>query len=56
MHDLAIDGNDIMEEFALQPGREIKDKLQQAFEWALSDIPQRNNKEAILSHLHSLDN
>lgn len=56
MHDLAIDGNDVMEALKMEPGPEVKKKLQMAFDRVLSDIAQRNNKETILAHLHSLDN
>lgn len=56
MRDLAIDGNDIMEACGMQPGPAVKKKLQQAFERVLSDIAQRNNKQTILAHLHSIDN
>lgn len=55
MRDLAIDGDDIMNEFSLQPWPQIKKYLAQAFEWVLSDIAQRNHKDTIMSYLHTLE-
>lgn len=53
MRELAIDGNVLMEEFDLSPGPQIKELLDKAFDWVLSDIAARNSKKTILSYLRS---
>lgn len=55
MRDLAVNGDDIMQEFDLKPWPEIKNKLQAAFDRVLSDIAGRNIKETIITYLRSLD-
>lgn len=55
MRDMAVSGDDLMKEFGLQPGPRIKDLLNKAFEWVLSDIANRNSKETIITYLRSVD-
>ncbi len=51
MKDLAINGNDIIEELKLSPWTIIGELMIRAFDWVINDIPKRNKKNAILIHL-----
>ena len=53
MKNLAVTGNDIMEEFNLSPGTIIGELIMRAFEWVINDIPKRNHKERIFQNLLS---
>lgn len=49
--DLAINGNDIMKEFNLQPWKQIWELLQLALDWVLWDIKNRNTKKQIFANI-----
>lgn len=53
INDLAIDGNDIMKELNLKPGRHIGDMLQILFEEVDEDLT-KNTKEYLLKRLHEI--
>gem|GEM_PF-714882 len=53
MKDLAVNGKDIMETFAIKPSPEVKKYLEKAFKRVLSDISGRNEKQKILDYLDS---
>lgn len=53
INDLAIDGNDIMKEFNLQPGRKIGEILQALFEEVL-ETPELNEREKLLTRANEL--
>lgn len=55
INDLAIDGNDIMKELSLKPGRQIGDLLQKLFEEVDEDL-SKNNKEYLISRMKELHN
>lgn len=49
--DLKVDGKIIIDHFKIPAGPKIWELLQQALNWVMSDIKNRNNKEDILSYL-----
>ncbi len=51
---LAINGQDIMKEFALPAGPQIWELLNKAFLWVANNIAERNQKKVILKYLHTL--
>lgn len=53
INDLAIDGNDIMKELNIKPGRKIGEILQKLFEEADEDL-SKNNKEYLLKRVKEL--
>lgn len=53
INDLAIDGNDIMKELNLKPGRKIGEILQKLFEEVDEDL-SKNNREFLLERLREL--
>ena len=53
INDLAIDGNDIMQEMNLKPGREIGELLQKLFLEVDEDL-EKNTKEYLLQRLHEI--
>jgi putative nucleotidyltransferase with HDIG domain len=53
INDMAIDGNDIMSELGMQPGREIGDLLKTLFLEVDEDM-EKNNKEYLLKRLHEI--
>ncbi len=53
INDLAIDGNDIMQELKIKPGRIIGDLLQKLFEEVDEDL-SKNTKEYLLKRLHEI--
>lgn len=55
INDLAIDGNDIMKELGIKPGRKIGDLLQKLFEEVDEDL-SKNTKEYLLPRLKELAN
>lgn len=54
VNDLAIDGNDIMKELDLKPGKQIGEILQKLFEEVDEDL-EKNNREYLLQRLHTLE-
>ncbi len=52
--DMAINGDDIMKEFDLAPGKIIWDLLKKAFEWVVHEKDNRNVKKTILSYLKGI--
>ena len=50
INDLAIDGNDIMKELGIPPGREVGDILQTLFEEVDEDL-SKNNREYLLERI-----
>ena len=53
INDMAIDGNDIMNELGIKPGREVGDLLQKLFLEVDEDI-EKNNKELLIKRLHEI--
>jgi len=53
INDLAIDGNDIMKELDMKPGRKIGELLQQLFEEVDEDL-SKNTKDYLLSRIKDL--
>jgi len=53
INDLAIDGNDIMKELNMKPGRQIGELLQKLFEEVDEDL-SKNNKEYLLKRVEDL--
>lgn len=53
INDLAIDGNDIIKELNLKPGKQIGDILHQLFEEVDEDL-EKNNREFLLKRIHEL--
>lgn len=53
INDLVIDGNDIMKELNIKPGRKIGELLQKLFEEVDEDL-SKNNKEFLLKRLKDL--
>ncbi len=53
INDLAIDGNDIMEELQMKPGKKIGEILQKLFEEVDEDL-SKNTKEYLLKRLHEI--
>lgn len=53
INDLAIDGNDIMKELQIKPGKQIGLVLQALFEEVDEDL-EKNNREYLLSRLHDV--
>ena len=54
MKEMVVDWDDVMEEFKLQPGKEIWSLLQKAFQWVLHEKDNRNTKHAILAYLKGI--
>lgn len=54
INDLAIDGNDIMQELQIKPSRKIGELLQKLFEEVDEDL-SKNTKEYLLPRLYELD-
>lgn len=53
VNDLAIDGNDIMQELKIKPGRQVGDLLQKLFVEVDEDL-SKNNREFLLKRLKEL--
>jgi len=53
VHDLAIDGHDLMKALNLKPGKQLGDLLTQLFEMVLED-PELNAKEKLLTKAKTL--
>jgi tRNA nucleotidyltransferase (CCA-adding enzyme) len=53
IRDLAINGDDLMKEFNLKPGKQIGEILHKLFEVVLED-PEKNNKEILLTKAKEL--
>lgn len=53
INDLAIDGNDIMRELKLKPGKKIGEILQRLFEEVDEDL-SKNTKEYLIERIHKL--
>lgn len=51
MKELAIDGNELMKIFSLEPGPHIGELLAKAFAWVLDDIASKNTKTRITNYL-----
>ena len=51
--DLAVNGNIVMKELWLEAGPLLGECLEQAFEWVINDIPNRNVEKEILVYLKS---
>lgn len=54
INDLVIDGNDIMHELKIQPGRKVGEILQKLFEEVDEDL-SKNNKEYLLLRIKTLE-
>ncbi|HRN96237.1 MAG TPA: CCA tRNA nucleotidyltransferase [Candidatus Levybacteria bacterium] len=54
INDLAIDGNDIMQELKIKPGRKIGEMLQTLFEEVDQDL-KLNTKEYLIKRIHELN-
>jgi len=54
INDMAIDGNDIMTELNIKPGKKIGDILQKLFLEVDEDLT-KNNKEHLISRLHEIE-
>lgn len=52
--ELAISGNDIMNEFALQPGPQLGELIEKAFQRVVHDSASRNKTSTILSYIKGL--
>lgn len=53
INDMLIDGNDIMRELNIPPGKKVGEFLQKLFEEVDEDLT-RNNKEFLISRLHEI--
>ena len=53
MKDLAVDGEKLMKYFELEPSRLVWELLNQAFDWVLTDINERNNEKEIFNYLEN---
>ena len=53
MKDLAVDGEKLMKHFKLEPSRLVWELLNQAFDWVLTDINDRNNEKEIFNYLEN---
>lgn len=53
MSKLAINGQDIMQEFHLEPGKNIGELLKKAYERVMEDVVDRNDKTKIITWLHT---
>jgi len=51
LQQLAINWNDIVSLYNIQPGPKIWDILRNCFDWVLGDVPSRNTKSKIIGHL-----
>lgn len=54
INDLAIDGNDIIKELKIQPGRKVGEILQKLFEEVDEDL-SKNNREYLLKRILTID-
>lgn len=54
INDMAIDGNDIMAELNIRPGRKVGDILQKLFLEVDEDL-SKNNKDYLISRLHEIE-
>ena len=53
MRDLAVDWWKLMKHFNLEPSRLVWELLNQAFDWVLTDINERNNEKEIFNYLEN---
>ena len=53
MKDLAVDWEKLMKHFKLEPSRLVWELLNQAFDWVLTDINDRNNEKEIFNYLEN---
>lgn len=51
MKQLAINGNDLIQDFGITPWPQLGDILQKAFDRVMTDVPTRNTKNEIYSYL-----
>lgn len=56
MSKMEIDGEVIMKEFKLNPGKKVWELMKKAYEWVMDDVKIRNTKEKILKYLISFVN
>lgn len=54
INDMALDGNDIMTELNIKPGRKVGDILQKLFLEVDEDL-SKNNKEYLMNRLHEIE-
>lgn len=54
VNDMVIDGNDIMKELTIGPGRKVGDILQRLFIEVDEDL-SKNNKEYLIQRLHEIE-
>jgi tRNA nucleotidyltransferase (CCA-adding enzyme) len=54
MKQLAVNGNDLMQEFSIAPWPELGELLATIFERVITDVTTRNSKEEIYNYLHHL--
>jgi hypothetical protein len=51
MKQLKINGNDLIKELKLTPGKQLGELLEKAFVWVRDDIKNRNTKKEILAYV-----
>lgn len=51
MQQLKINGNDLMKDLKLKPGKQLGELLENAFVWVRDDIKARNTKAKILAYV-----
>ena len=51
MSKMAVDGNELMKEFDLKPGKKVGELMNKAYERVLEDMPGRNEREKIIKYL-----
>lgn len=54
MKELAINGAVLMETFSLEPGPQIGELLNRAFNWVLDDIQAKNNLESLTNYIRQI--
>lgn len=54
MQQLKINGNDLMKDLKLKPGKQLGELLEKAFVWVRDDIKARNTKAKILAYVKKI--
>ncbi|MFA7284272.1 MAG: HD domain-containing protein [Candidatus Absconditabacterales bacterium] len=54
MSKMPINGDDIMKEFDLKPGKTVGEYMRRAYEWVLEDVQERNKSDAVIAFLRRL--
>jgi hypothetical protein len=50
---MAVNGDDLMKEFDLKPGKKIGELMKKAYQWVMEDAKKRNDKTKIIRFLNS---